>query len=220
MRVHATAPRYLQLRSTSIQQLMASSASTTWSPNTPATINEALIVSAPKINTNFNTIGDGFSQEHNALGSTTDVGQHIQSTYIVQGTTPAADPVNARLFSALVATIPQLFLQYPTAVAANPIQLTTIAVPNNTSSGGASITEFSFLLNSQIIKIGAISNPNNGASFQVTFNTPFPSVISLFSCMPAGTANPGAYNVTGVTVNGFRLNTAGQGAYCYIAIGQ
>lgn len=195
--------------------------STTWNPNTPATINEPLIVSAPKINTNFNTIGDGFAQDHNALGSTVNVGQHIQSTYITQTTTPTADPNNVRIFSALVSAIPQLFLQYPTSILANPVQISQISTAHTYSPGaGSMVTEFSFFLNSQTIKIGTVFVPTPVGSFNITFNTPFVTAVGLLGCMPAGTELPQNYSYSAISITGFNLNSPASGTYLYIAIGQ
>jgi len=211
-------PQYLSLRATNDNTTFAAP-STIWAPNTPATISETFRVSAPKLNQNFNTIGDGFGQEHNPLGSTVDIGQHIQSTYINQLTTPTADAANARLFGALVGAIPQLFIQYPTTVTPDPIQLTKIAQSTTYNNGAITVTEFSFILNSQTIKMGGIL-VTAIVTAQITFITPFSTNIPLFGCMPSGTANPQSYSISGISLAGFTINSAAPGTYFYIAIGQ
>jgi hypothetical protein len=212
--------------------------STIWQPNTPATVNENLNVSAPKINSNFNTIGYGFEQDHNALGNTSNVGQHNQSTYITQVIDPVQDPNNIRLFAKLVNSIPQLFLQYPTSVTGGTIpivtaalaQFSTVTVPTNFINGFFSQTECSFDLGGLILKIGTITGTVTGQTITFGANNqsspvplpasaPFPNTFILMGLIATQALGFAGWSFSGANTAGFVFNGANSGSFMYIAIG-
>ena len=216
--------------------------STIWQPNTPATVDEDLNVSAPKTNNNFNTIGNGFAQDHNRLGSTINVGQHNQSTYITQSAVPIQDPNNIRLFAQIISSIPQIFAQYPTIsttgspplVVSQLIQLTNFCSPTVYTFGGLRQTEVSLNLNGIIIKIGVVQFPTTGSSFTtITFGSdnqpspptvrpasnPFPTSLFFVPVMPSGLSAGQTYQVQNSNIAGFQLQSSVTTNYCYIACG-
>lgn len=201
--------------------------STSWFPNTPASVDENLNVSAPKINSNFNTIGNAFDTDHQALGSTLDVGQHTQSTYITQDTPPLPDPNNIRLFSSLVNAIPQLFYQYGGGGPyTTPFQLTNVAAKTSITTPVYSQGEVSLFINGIIVKIGQITWPASpgagvtisyGANTTAPTSTPFPNEVFFLSVSPASLPIPYSYNAP--TLAGFNFTSSGPGTYSYIAVG-
>lgn len=208
--------------------------STVWQPDTPATVNENLVVSAPKILGNWNTIAYWGAQDHNPLGQTTNIGQHLQSTYVTQSAVPSADPNNIRLFAQLVEVLstppvstPQVFAQYPTG---SPLQLTQTISPSQyfITASGFYQEEVSFTIGGIIIKIGSlIGLPAGstvisfGASNQVATPTPpasvpFPNSLFFVPVVPiTGTPVASAASVNGFTVYAL---SAGYSAM-YIAVG-
>lgn len=217
--------------------------STIWQPNTPATVDENLNVSAPKINSNFNTIGNAFGQDHNPLGSTTNVGQHNQSTYIPQSAVPTQDPNNIRLFSQIIDNIPQILAQFPILatspstplVASELIQLTNSCSPTIFQTGVYRQVEVSLIINGIILKIGSVVIPSTGSSSRtVTFGAdnqaspptvrppanPFPNNIFFCPVMSAGFQTGLSFSGTGtLTTAGFSLTTSLTFGFCYIAAG-
>ena len=201
--------------------------STIWQPNTPANVDEDLNDSAPKINSNFNTIGNAFEQDHAPLGSTTNVGQHEQSTYITQNPVPTQDPNNIRLFSQLVSAIPQVFFQYPSSTTfSTPLQLTNNCVPTVFTTPSLIQTEVSLVLKGIIIKIGTLNFSAPPTSISIAFGasslgpaTPFPTSLFFLAVMQGGSGSIPVYNTSLSSVNGFTFSTGGAGVYMYIACG-
>ncbi len=209
--------------------------STSWQPDTPANVQEQLVLSAPKINANWNTIAYWGGQDHNYLGQTTNIGQHLQSTYVTQSAIPSADANNIRLFSQLVTILstpnvstPQLFAQYPTG---STLQLTQNISPTVFTTGTYTQTEVSITIGGIIIKIGTLQM-NFFGTFVISFgadnqaispappaSTPFPASLFFVPVMPSGTSIGASISAASVTGFSITIPTAASGRYCYIAVG-